>query len=146
MRALLLEVSVIDSAELQNSTVKLENLWEEIGKQLHEASNIPHQRNVNFYWIRRWWATREEKLTIPPLLIHSLLPWEINLLIERLIILKVTTFWTEWFEDNLYQETSLNESTQNQLQIFHYWQWEHWITATTIGCNDGMVKVYDSIY
>ena len=39
-----------------------------------------------------------------------------------------------------------NESTQNWLQIFHCQQQNHWITATTIGCSDGIVKIYDSVY
>ena len=39
-----------------------------------------------------------------------------------------------------------NESTQNWLQIFHCRQRNHWITATTIGCSDGIVKIYDSVY
>ena len=46
----------------------------------------------------------------------------------------------------LYQEIPSNEPTQIWLQILHYPQQDHWITATTIGCSDGLVKIYDSVY
>ena len=38
------------------------------------------------------------------------------------------------------------EPNHNKLQIIHCSQREHWITATTIGCEVGVIKVYDSLY
>ena len=46
----------------------------------------------------------------------------------------------------LCQESPLNEPTRNWLQIIYCQRRKHWITTTTISCNDGMVKVYDSFY
>ena len=38
------------------------------------------------------------------------------------------------------------EPNHNTLQIIHYSESDHWITATTIGCELGVIKVYDSLY
>ena len=38
------------------------------------------------------------------------------------------------------------ESNLNKLQIVHCKEREHWVTATTIGCEPGVIKVYDSLY
>lgn len=46
----------------------------------------------------------------------------------------------------LCQETPSDEPTQNWLQIIHCRHQDHWVTASTIGCNDGIVKIYDSVY
>ena len=37
-------------------------------------------------------------------------------------------------------------SKDNKLQIIHCSERDHWITATTIGCEVGVIKVYDSLY
>ena len=46
----------------------------------------------------------------------------------------------------LQQDKPSNEPTTNWVQIVHCPSRDHWITATTIGCNNGMVKIYDSIF
>ena len=46
----------------------------------------------------------------------------------------------------LQQDKPSNESTTNWIQIVHCPSRDHWITATTIGCNNGMVKIYDSVF
>ena len=61
-------------------------------------------------------------------------------------ILKVQFLELNGLRLTLRQETSSNEPTWNWLQTIHCQQREHWITVTTIGCNVGMVKVYDSVY
>ena len=38
------------------------------------------------------------------------------------------------------------EVNHNKLQIIHCSERNHWITATTIGCESGVIKVYDSLY
>ena len=38
------------------------------------------------------------------------------------------------------------EPNHNKLQIIHCSEKDHWITATTIGCEVGVIKVYDSLY
>ena len=45
----------------------------------------------------------------------------------------------------LHQENFSSEPTSNWLQIIHYCERDHWITATTIGC-DRVVQIYDSVY
>ena len=39
-----------------------------------------------------------------------------------------------------------NEPNHNKLQIIHCNERDHWITATTIECEMGVIKVYDSLY
>ena len=38
------------------------------------------------------------------------------------------------------------EPNHNKLQVIHCSERDHWITATTIGCELGVIKVYDSLY
>ena len=38
------------------------------------------------------------------------------------------------------------EPNRNKLQIIYCSKRDHWITATTIGCELGVIKVYDSLY
>ena len=33
-----------------------------------------------------------------------------------------------------------------QLQVIHCCSWNHWILASTKGCKDGEVNIYDSVY
>jgi len=46
----------------------------------------------------------------------------------------------------LQQDKPSNEPTTNWVQIVHCQSRDHWITATTLGCNNGMVKIYDSVF
>ena len=46
----------------------------------------------------------------------------------------------------LQQDKPSSEPTIDWIQIVHCQSCNHWITATTIGCNDGMVKIYDSVF
>ena len=46
----------------------------------------------------------------------------------------------------LYQDRPSKQTTDNWVQIIHRLQRDHWILATTIGCNDGMVWIYDSVF
>ena len=38
------------------------------------------------------------------------------------------------------------QTNDNKLQIIHCKERDHWITATTIGCEVGVIKVYDSLF
>ena len=38
------------------------------------------------------------------------------------------------------------EPNSNKLQVIHYSERDHWITAITIGCELGVMKVYNSLY
>ena len=52
-------------------------------------------------------------------------------------------------ESTLYQtkERKLNEDqVKNKIQIIHCLHREHWIVATTMGCEANVVKVYDSFF
>ena len=46
----------------------------------------------------------------------------------------------------LHQEKVSVQATTNWLQIIHCRQRDHWILATTIGCDETMVLLYDSVY
>lgn len=46
----------------------------------------------------------------------------------------------------LYQDKPSEQATDNWMQVIHCLQRDHWILATTIGCDDGMVLVYDSVF
>ena len=46
----------------------------------------------------------------------------------------------------LQQDKPSNEPTTNWVQIVHCQSRDHLITATTLGCNNGMVKIYDSVF
>ena len=49
-------------------------------------------------------------------------------------------------ELTLYQEKVSVQATTNWLQIIHCHQRDHWILAITIGCDETMVLLYDSVY
>ena len=52
-------------------------------------------------------------------------------------------------ESTLYQmkERRLNEDqVKDKIQIIHWLLRQHWIVATTVGCEANMVKVYDSMF
>ena len=38
------------------------------------------------------------------------------------------------------------DQVKNKIQIIHCLQRQHWIVATTVGCEANMVKVYDSMF
>ena len=38
------------------------------------------------------------------------------------------------------------EPNHNKLQVIHCKETDHWVTATTIGCETGVIEVYDSLY
>ena len=44
------------------------------------------------------------------------------------------------------QDKPSSEPTINWIQIVHCQSCDHWITATTIGCSNEMVKIYDSVF
>ena len=44
------------------------------------------------------------------------------------------------------KDVSINTSLQNKIQIFHSRERDHWITASTVACDDGVIDVYDSSY
>ena len=46
-------------------------------------------------------------------------------------------------------QSKINENKEpvnNKLQIVHCRERNHWITVTTIGCAEGIVKAFDSLY
>ena len=46
----------------------------------------------------------------------------------------------------LYQVRPSKQTTDNWVQVIHCLWRDHWILATTIGCNDGMVLIYNSVF
>lgn len=43
-------------------------------------------------------------------------------------------------------QSKIKEPVKNKLQIVHCWERNHWITVTTIGCAEGIVKAFDFLY
>ena len=46
----------------------------------------------------------------------------------------------------LYQDRPSEQVTDNWVQVIHCLRRDHWILATTINCDDGMVLIYDSVF
>ena len=148
VKASLLKVPVTDSTEIQSPTVKLE-IPE---KEIESSCTKPHTSHIEEMPISIDSGDEppKKKSCYTPIIDTQLIVMG-DRLTDREInhsqkILKLQFPELNGLRLTLCQETPSNEPTQNWLQIIHCHQREHWITATTIGCNDGMVKVYDSVY
>jgi len=44
------------------------------------------------------------------------------------------------------KDTQFSKQSRNYIQIIHYKERDHWITATTIDCDSSVIKIYDSLF